>query len=355
MSNIIEGFWDCPFCGTKGVQGSLRNCPHCGNPRGEDTKFYVNKNSRKLSEEEAKKVSKKPDWMCSYCNTLNPDSSKTCKSCGAAKSDSKTDYFGLQQKLAEKEKTLKAKEEEKKPKSATDIATNIVAILIMGLIVLAVVSGIRMLIPKNQEMTVTKVSWERNIEVENLKTFSESDWSLPEGARLKHTETEIKEYDKVIDHYETKTKTVEKQVVDHYEEVSDGEEDLGNGYFKEKTKQVPVYKTVTEEQEYQDPVYKNVPVYAKKYYYDIDRWVKARDISSSGSDKNPVWGDVKLGEKEREGKKTEKYIAVFKNKKGKEQDVTLDYGEWSKVEVGKNVKVKVFLGNITGLAENGSE
>jgi hypothetical protein len=83
--------------------------------------------------------------------------------------------------------------------------------------------------------------------------------------------------------------------------------------------------------------------------------VKARDISSSGSDKNPVWGDVKLGEKEREGKKTEKYIAVFKNKKGKEQDVTLDYGEWSKVEVGKNVKVKVFLGNITGLAENGSE
>ena len=30
MGKLIMGYWDCPFCGSKGVRGDIVNCPSCG-------------------------------------------------------------------------------------------------------------------------------------------------------------------------------------------------------------------------------------------------------------------------------------------------------------------------------------
>ena len=40
MSKLVMGYWDCPFCGSKGIRGDVVNCPSCGRARG-DVQFYM--------------------------------------------------------------------------------------------------------------------------------------------------------------------------------------------------------------------------------------------------------------------------------------------------------------------------
>ena len=63
-----------------------------------------------VSEEEAEKISRNPDWQCSFCGSLNSDDLNVCKNCGATKEDSERNYFEMRQQEEEK----KRKKEEKK-------------------------------------------------------------------------------------------------------------------------------------------------------------------------------------------------------------------------------------------------
>ena len=56
--------------------------------------------------------------------------------------------------------------------------------------------------PIKEETEVSGFSWARSIEIEELRTFSESDWSLPSGARLKYQREEVYDTETVIDHYD---------------------------------------------------------------------------------------------------------------------------------------------------------
>ena len=49
MGYLVEGYWDCTSCNTKGIKGHLRECPNCGKPRGEHVKFYT----KEIGEENA--------------------------------------------------------------------------------------------------------------------------------------------------------------------------------------------------------------------------------------------------------------------------------------------------------------
>ena len=73
---------------------------------------------------------------------------------------------------------------------------------------------------------------------------------MPSGARLKYEKNEIYDYEKVVDHYEIKTKQVEKTRISRYETYVTGYKDLGNGYFEEITDERPVYETYYESEEY---------------------------------------------------------------------------------------------------------
>ena len=37
---LVMMYWDCSSCDSRGIEGTKRECPHCGNPRGKDVKFY---------------------------------------------------------------------------------------------------------------------------------------------------------------------------------------------------------------------------------------------------------------------------------------------------------------------------
>lgn len=110
MGKIIESLWDCPFCGNKRIRAGQKTCPDCGHPQDENTKFYMPDEIKYVSEEEAEKISRNPDWQCSFCGSLNSDDLNVCKNCGATKEDSERNYFEMRQQEEEK----KRKKEEKK-------------------------------------------------------------------------------------------------------------------------------------------------------------------------------------------------------------------------------------------------
>lgn len=76
------------------------------------------------------------------------------------------------------------------------------------------------LAPKVKNVTIDDLDWERTIDIEEVVTHNESDWSLPDDARLQYTKSEIQSYKDVLDHYETVTETKTRSVIDHYEEKS---------------------------------------------------------------------------------------------------------------------------------------
>ena len=98
MGRLIEGLWDCPYCAAKGIGGSKRECSNCGKPRGEETRFYMPNEITYVSEEEAEKINRNPNWLCDFCGSLNSDSDKTCKSCGSTRTSENKDYFSMKNK-----------------------------------------------------------------------------------------------------------------------------------------------------------------------------------------------------------------------------------------------------------------
>lgn len=329
-----------------------------------------------ISEEECNGNHK--EWVCSYCNSLNNWADKFCTSCGSPKEEADLEY-GMQKREKssnnleeyvflrgddeESSKYFKEKLEEKPKIIAEDnndftsksenaekeytfknklsdlfrligggIADNALPI-IMSLIFLFC-AGV-LFYPHKETVTVTGFEWARNISIEDLRTVQESDWSVPSGGRVYKEQTELKTYVSVIDHYETKTETKSRQVIDHYD-TEYSYSDNGNGTFTEHTKQVPVYKTEYYEETHQEPVYRQDPVYATKYYYDIDKWFDSgRDYPSNGTDQNPYWNtDYTLAEKERDTDRTEKYTVFYDN--GKSDDLKLD--DWLNRNVGDQYK-----------------
>ena len=363
MGRIIEGFWDCKYCDSTGIRGGLRECPNCGRARDENTTFYLDK--KKISyvpQEKAATISRNPDWICQYCNSLNSDNDKTCTSCGSVRTNQNLNYFQNRSKKAEEEKEKLLQNYEYENESNFNSSnnntslkknhfslknfffSNLTSILISLIVVLGVIGFIYLLIPKTQELTITEMSWQRSIEIQKYQTVEESDWSLPTGARLLYSQEEFSHYEQVLDHYETKTRQVAKERISGYEDYVSGYRDLGNGYYEEIISSRPIYETYYETETYQEPVYRDEPVYQTKYYYEIDQWIYERSVTTSGSDKDPYWGNVTLESDERESFKSEKYYITGLNTKNKETKVSLSFSDWSSLEVGQSVKLKISLG-----------
>ena len=67
-----------------------------------------------VSEEEAEKISRNPDWQCSFCGSLNSDDLNVCKNCGATKEDSERNYFEMRQQEEEKKRKKRKKNPDRK-------------------------------------------------------------------------------------------------------------------------------------------------------------------------------------------------------------------------------------------------
>lgn len=371
MGKIIEGVWDCRYCGAKKVRGGLRDCPQCGHPRDEGVTFYID-NPQNYVYDEAKsaKARRGPDWACPACNCFNSADDTVCVGCGTPRDSEAKDYFQTQEKLHATQQTTYQREEKDwrayhpeytpparepestytPPKQKRKIPwRKILVPTISALLILALIVGlVSCLVPHEVSGTVTEMEWSRSVEIEEYKTVRESGWSIPSGGRKVSQSEEIHHYNQVLDHYETKTRTYTEQVLDHYEEYVSGYRDLGNGHFEEITSRRPVYRTETRTETYQEPVYKQVPVYQTKYVYDIDKWIHKSYENTAGTDKAPYWSEYKCKDKERYGTRSETYSITVRNEDNKVKRYTLEFEQWNTLTVGQTVKMKA---NAFGHAE----
>ena len=381
MGRLIEGLWDCQHCDTKGNKGSIRECPNCGHPRDDSVKFYMPGTITYVSEEKARTINKNPDWVCLYCNTLNSDDNTICKSCGANKADDSLDYFENQRNKKEKESSYHTHSSDSESnyedsyeedyeentsynynsssynsnyyssntvpenKIITFLKDNWKFLLIIPVIIALIVGGIYLFTPKEEYVTITDFKWEYSVNIEKFETIKDSGWSLPSDARLLYTNNEISHYDQVLDHYETKTRQVAKTRISHYESYVSGYRDLGNGYFEEIIDQRPVYETYYETETYEEPVYRSVPIYDTKYYYERDVWNYNRTIKFNGSDKDPKWGEIKLNDLERisESSRSKKYYVIGINSKNETKEYEFSYEEWKPLEINQVIKFEKSL------------
>ena len=192
-------------------------------------------------------------------------------------------------------------------------------------------------------LTVKSMYWQRELEVEILKTFRLEDWSYPADAYNITSRTAIRTYRQVLDHYETRYRTVydRKRTGSHSESYSCGTEyhDMGNGRFERTSKTcyrtVDDYQSVPRQERYDEPVYRSEPVYDTLYTYNVDRWVTDHFEKADGRF-NPHDPVINLSNpKQRIGdERHETYDVVLVDPKMREFDRKLDQVTWSKLSEG---------------------
>ncbi|MCX6743899.1 MAG: zinc finger Ran-binding domain-containing protein [Candidatus Parcubacteria bacterium] len=364
MGKIREGRWDCSRCGKKGNLGRDKICPGCGDPRGENVKFYLPENEPEVTDsDQLKKAQLGPDWNCEFCGSANQADRNNCSQCGAAKGTSPSnqvkdyvppakpaasnstnaDYdrpLGRKNIPPRRLETPNYRQEHQvssfpKKKALTYGGIGL-GVILLGLF------AFLMLHTKDVPVQLTGVTWTREIQIEKYKTVEEEDWSVPTGGREKSSTQKVHHYDHNLDHVDHKTRQERVQVGSHSEEYTCGTTDKGNGYFEDKTctRSVPDYGY--QDVPYDENVYRDDPVYKTWYTYDIERWKYERSVHAGGTDQKVYWPQFTLADpkitqigKERRGSSKENYEASFRGgPKNKDYNMTFNYQRWSSLKIG---------------------
>lgn len=354
---IVMGYWDCPYCQNTKIKGTEQVCPSCGHQRDKDIKYYMDRdNVEYLSEEAAKTKGKGADWICPYCDSMNSAHETFCIACGAPREESKYDYFQREDK-AKSEPSSHAQESPPHSSSASsgnsqrniqhsNPSRKYAKISVFAALLVLLAAGLFfMLKPKDTVFIANSVDWYTTVSVEAYETVQESDWSIPSGGREQYHQEEIYGYDKEIDYYETVEKSRDVKVGSHTEYEY---EDNGDGTYKEIAIEVDDYDTETYTE--QVPVYKDVPIYRTKYYYDIDKWIPKREVTNSGTDDTPTYKDPELESNERESNRRTEYKITGYLIEKEDKIRTLEVSEyvWKRFLENKRQKCKANrLGEIT--------
>ena len=349
-SRTLVGLWDCPYCGAKGLNGLKKHCPNCGHPQDEGTKFYLGEEKEYLSEEEAADYGKGADWTCAYCGALNRYNATECANCGAGRDESTGSYFENEVKQAEKQKRREEEiaaaggqqpqEESEPPKKRRWLLLAVLAVLIGALVFT--------LMPRSSNGSVTAKEWTRVLYLENYEDVKRSDWSLPADATLISSASEIHHYDTVLDHYEDVQVRRSREVLDHYNTVTETVNN-GDGTFTERDRQEPVYVTEYYYETERQPVYIEVPAYRTKYYYVHKEWVSAEPAVASGTTDEPYWPAYTESPTVRVSGQGSAYKLTVINGKDKTYTVPVTEALFAAYSVGDPLEVTVSAGNVTEL------
>ncbi len=296
---VVELTWNCPYCGRKN-RGRDRECVGCGKPRGKETEHDIKDHVAVLEGEEAKKHIKGPDWLCDYCGSYNPAEMRRCESCDAPRGASK-DYFAVRKEQEKKEQ--EEKESVYYQADSTDfigdhgrkllkeaefwnrlmpIFAAVSGIGVIGLLIWFVIWAAT---PQQLTGTVTDLTWETSISLEEFTTIEDEGWYPPSDARIKYSQERYYDTIQEIDHYDTVTEPVTK-----YRTVQDPDyvyytyEDQGNGYALEVEHRVPQshQEPYIDYESKEVPVYRDVDIFETWYWYEYDRWLTIDTKKASG-------------------------------------------------------------------------
>ncbi len=340
---IQVGRWDCPYCGHIGNLGPETVCAGCGAPRDDDVEFYLPEDSEYVSDEkELEKASQGPDWVCEFCGSDNKAIADVCRSCGNTRSDSdgkrKEKEYDLDEVPRSQEDTREETETKDVPPPSPPSGIKKKIIIAAVLLVVIIILGF-LFSPRKDTFTVAGFSWERAVDTEIYRLVEEEGWKLPQDAvETIRSYQDVHHYDRVIDHYETKTRT--KKVKVGEEQYVCGKIDKGNGYFKDKYCTRAVYEDRKET--YKEPVYRKKPVYRTKYVYKVNRWETEETYKKNGTKKPARWPEFSVeGKNRREGKRRETYRLILQDKEGGYHEVPVSYDIWQQMDIKEKVPVKV--------------
>ncbi len=283
---IRMGYWDCPACGHKRVEGPVSNCTSCGKPRGPGVAFYTDDSAPVVEDPEmVARARAGADWQCKYCRADNRAGVLECASCGAGPDGT---VRRAQQYMPNQPPAPPPK------KSSTG--------LILGVLVAAVMvlfGGCWFLCIRTTalKVTVQQVTWSKTLQVEELKTERKDAWreDVPAGAR------EISRIQK------GRTKKVQEGTI----KVKVGKKDLGNGMFED--------------------VYEEKPKYVDKQVddtwvtYEIERWVQGQKLKRETTDgSEPPEPAFTPAGRQRAGERTNEAVLALKGSDGKAYQYSID-------------------------------
>lgn len=295
--------------------------------------------------------------MCSYCATQNKAKASYCSNCGNDRSkveDKDLNTFEYDSKDIPRAGARGFDRPGQAPPPSPPKRNKLWSRL---LLIAGVIGAIVLLygINRSIEVPIVDMSWERQIGLEEYKEVREEGWSTPAGATKIESFKAVHHYDQVLERYETRTRTVRKQV--GTERVACGEKDLGNGYFETKYCDEPIYENV--EETYEEPIYRQVPIYQTKYRYNIFKWTEAQAMVAAAHDNEPHWPtlDPRIRNNPsrfREGARREAYQVIIEQPNGKRK--SYDVGTAVRFEglsIGQRLKAKksLIFGTFKGLTE----
>lgn len=368
----VYEYWDCPRCGRKAIRGDRDKCPDCGFNRDDSITFYrMDVDEVIYDEKQIEEFMTGPDWICSFCQTMNSQTEEKCAGCGVAKSDAEKNYFDILEKRRQKEAMYAAQgsntiADEAAAQEAAEGGGKGGSKSNLFKIIGGAAAGVALLVglfswgfsSKAVEYKVTAVQWERTIPVLRYSQQQRQDWSDQlKGDDIK----KIADTRKVRD-YEKKqvgTKTEQYEEEERYqsgtkEECTTSYESTGSGAAKKVTKcrDVPVYSTRTVTKTREVPVYEDVPIYGTWVTYTSKDYGIYRTLEKEGADNRPVWPEFTAGtgldgKPDREGEKAALYQVTLKKQdadaKGPEAPVvhTTESLFTTKYINGKIVEMKV--------------
>lgn len=139
-------------------------------------------------------------------------------------------------------------------------------------------------------VNITDKTWSRSVEIQVCKSVRASGWSIPSGGRLQYEQYEIYSYDSV------------------------------------------------------NPAFTGIPIYQKKYYYDIDDWFYDHKEIAYGHTDTPHDPEYALSDNERDGSKSEIYRLYMAAKNKKQYQYVLSEKEWNQYEIGDEVIITISAG-----------
>ncbi len=338
----VEGVWDCHDCGRKNIPGLTLECPDCHNPRNmtltPDERPHLPE-GRSVQELGELPPGGQPNWNCGYCGRENLASAEKCAGCDRPRDEDDTfnrriryvpggsavfrpeddvlndEFDRAQSEVDHPGEPLRRDDVTVGLPTAytTSHSTGVVdyppeahkllwrillpAIVATILLVCLVSGGVHYASAKvTDQVIVSQLAWRTEVPVEEYRTLQQEGWSYPADARITDSRREVRSYNQVLVGYDTETYyDTESRYVGTETDTecsTGGYVDNGDGSFSvEQTcydVPHPVYEDVLVAKTRQVPRYRQDPVYDTKYFYEIDRWVSASPLISSGSSEDTV-------------------------------------------------------------------
>lgn len=337
---IREGRWDCPTCGTCGNRGRDVRCPGCGDPRPGGVRFYLPAGEGEVSDATRLAQARAgADWICEHCEASVRAGEGRCPGCGAERGGSgtqRTHEYGTDDVPRAGRERRRGAPQPPPPARRRRFRPGPVLFLAF----LALVVWLNR--PREVAATVEGKAWSRAVEVQRYRTLQEEGWSLPPEARQLRSYRAVQGHRRVLERHETRTREVSERVQVGTRTYACGQRDLGNGYFQDVTCTEPRYETRTRTERYQEPIYRQEPVYATKFDYEIERWLPDDTLQAAGdASAEPVWPEVRAGPRLREGARMETYTLRFVDAKGRVYSRETGLAEYGRHSAGDAVRLRV--------------